>query len=51
MSTDHTARKIIMLERDNWKYMKTLTNVVGLQNKLQEEQSPERDPSPVAVSP
>jgi len=28
-----------------------LTHVVGSQEKLQEEQSPEREPSPGAVSP
>ena len=51
VSTDCTARMIIMLERDNQKRMKILTHVIGLQKKLQEEQSPEKDPSSVAVSP
>ena len=51
VSTNRTARKIITLERENKKQMKMLTCVLGLQKKLQKEQSPERDSPSVAVSP
>ena len=46
VSTDSIARKIIIGNRQ-----KMLTHIIGLQEKLQEEPSPEIDPSPVAVSP
>ena len=49
--------QIVKLQRlSRWKGIignkwKMLTHVVGSQEKLQEEQSPEREPSPGAVSP
>ena len=51
VSTGGKARKIIMLERDNLKQMESAHLCHRLTRKLQEAQSPERDPSSVAVSP
>lgn len=51
VSTEHKARKVIMLEKDNWKQTETAHLCCRLAGRTQEEQPPERDPSVVAVSP
>jgi len=51
VSTDGKAREIIVLERDNLKEMQSAHLCCRLTEQLQEERSPETDPSSVALSP
>jgi len=52
VSTDHKARKIIALERDNLKQMENARLCCMLAGKkVQEEQSPKTDSISAAVSP
>ena len=54
VSIDHTAKKIVKLERDNKKIGEKCSPTSQTHKNKQTtpgEQSPERDPFPMAVSP